>query len=462
MAERMITKYFDLDQNKEKINNIREIYYQLNMSESNKTYLKEKLYTDICSYFVDIYKIYFDGIDFWIWDFNTKKYNKLNHSKLDVLFKKYIQTLNQEFSFRITCDHSTQRSLINLNIKRTAIDRNLKKVSPDIISFKNTDINVRTNEYITLDENYFVKNRLKYDLGDSEDTPVIDKIFKEWVGEEHYLKLQEIAAYCFIRNYPLNRFFILVGDGCNGKSKYVEFLENIVGKENTTVTDLTQLTYNRFETSSFKDKMICFISETEKIKVKDTAIIKSLTSNDPIRAEEKFKEKQEFISYAKIIIHTNNIPTFEDDSDGFKRRLKLIVFPNKFTEKKDVLEQITEKEYSNFCKKAVRLANNIIVNRKFESDTDNEIENNMKVYYSFIYKDMIEFIDEKYDPDNEKYIPFSEITKDYQEYFDIPDNKNSLKTKLGSKLNKLGYKKSNYPINNTSRRVVWGLKQKNS
>ncbi len=42
------------------------------------------------------------------------------------------------------------------------------------------------------------------------ETPTIDKIFEEWVGEEYVKTLYQIIAYCLLPDYPMNRLFCFI------------------------------------------------------------------------------------------------------------------------------------------------------------------------------------------------------------------------------------------------------------
>lgn len=62
---------------------------------------------------------------------------------------------------------------------------------------------------------------------DNLETPVMDRIFTEWVGESHKRTLYEIISYCMLSDYPINRLFCFIGAGMNGKSKFLELLRNL-------------------------------------------------------------------------------------------------------------------------------------------------------------------------------------------------------------------------------------------
>ena len=95
-------------------------------------------------------------------------------------------------------------------------------------------------------------------------------------------------------------------------------------------------------------------------------MLKLLTGGDTISGEFKGRDPFDFVNTAKIIIATNGLPVTTDRSEGFYRRWCLIEFKNKFCDGKDIIDNVPEIEYQNFCRKAVRLLKNIMESGKLQ------------------------------------------------------------------------------------------------
>ena len=76
--------------------------------------------------------------------------------------------------------------------------------------------------------------------------------------------------------------------------------------------------------------MVCFIQEASENSLKSSTLIKAATGQDKIKGEFKFGARFEFTPYSKLIMPTNSVPIYSDDSDAWYRRLLLLDFPNKF------------------------------------------------------------------------------------------------------------------------------------
>lgn len=263
---------------------------------------------------------------------------------------------------------SKSRNEILNSLKQEGRKNIPKSVKPTWIQFKNIIYDVETHERFEVTPEYFVTNPIPYEIGDTPDTPIMDKIFEEWVGKDHVQTLYEIIAYCLLCDYPINRLFCFVGAGMNGKSKFLELLRKFVGTSNVCTTELDLLLSSRFEVTKLHKKLICMMGETNFNEMKNTSILKRLTGGDLIGFEYKNKNPFEDINYAKIIIATNNLPTTTDKTIGFYRRWLIIDFPNQFSEVKDILKDIPEQEYSNLAMKSLMLLNYILTKRGFTNE----------------------------------------------------------------------------------------------
>jgi len=223
---------------------------------------------------------------------------------------------------------------------------------------------------------YFFTNPIPWKLGDKTDTPTIDKLFGDWINTDEDKKkeidnkqiLFEIASYCLTQNYDIHALFCFLGSGRNGKSKYQDFISNLVGRQNKCTTDFVKLTSGnaRFETTNMYKKTVCLIGEIDYDEVKNSGLIKQLTGGDDIRFE--WKNRNGFITdknTAKIIVNANHIPSTNDATDGFYSRWIIVDFPNQFEGGTDILKTIPTEEYENFCLKSIDILHNLLGKGKF-------------------------------------------------------------------------------------------------
>jgi putative DNA primase/helicase len=163
--------------------------------------------------------------------------------------------------------------------------------------------------------------------------------------------LQTAAGWSVSGDTSEQSMFILYGTGANGKSTFLNVIQNILGdyalstwaetfmkRNNDTATnDIARLRGARFVTTS----------ETEQRKRLSEHLIKQVTGNDALTARFLYGEYFNFVPTFKIFMASNHKPVIKGTDHGIWRRIKLIPFTTRITEdKRDrYLEQklLTEK-----------------------------------------------------------------------------------------------------------------------
>lgn len=120
------------------------------------------------------------------------------------------------------------------------------------------------------------------------------------------------------------------------------------------------------------------MGETNFNQLSKTSLLKRISGNDSIDFEFKGKDKFTDRSYATLIIATNTLPTTTDRTEGFYRRWVILKFPNKFSEKIDILDTIPEQEYKNLSKKCINILKKLLETREFH--LEGNIEERKKKY----------------------------------------------------------------------------------
>lgn len=314
--------------------------------------------------------IFFDRSQmFWMWD-SKKRFWEIS-DEVDVL--NYIE----DQTGRDIISSKNRTEIIN-SLKQEGRKNIPKDFKTNWIQFKDKIYNIETGDSFEATPEYFATNPIDWEVSHDPSTPTMDKIFREWVGEDYVESLYQIIAYSMLSDYPIHRLFCLIGSGLNGKSCFLRLLKKFIGLGNTATTELDRLMASRFEVTRLHKKLICLMGETNFTEMKQTALIKSLTGQDEIAFEYKNKTPFSDSNYAKLIIATNNLPSTTDKSVGWYRRWMIIDFLHEFTEKKDILAEIPESEYNNLATKCLSLLNKLLTGREFAKE--GTIEERMQRY----------------------------------------------------------------------------------
>lgn len=467
-AERITKDIKEEEKEKEKLKEEEElkIYTELQKKynkEQNKFLFTEfNRFTDflaIAKIFIKYQPVYYDKSRiWWLWNNEDKKWQMID--EVDLL------NAIDEHTKSPSTNSKTKYEILEA-LKR--IGRKNRPKNPEVywIQFKDKIYDLRSEKIFNATPEYFITNPIPHQLGDSEETPTIDKIMLEWVFKEEiqnksYIKtLQEILSYCFLPSIPIHRIFCCIGEGLNGKGTFLRLIENFVGNENKCATEIELLTSNRFESSKLYKKLVCIAGEIDKGIFNKTKTLKSLSGEDLIRFEFKGKDGFDAHSYAKIIIATNHLPETSDKSKGFYRRWTLVDFPNTFNEKKNIIEEIPEIEYQNFCKKAIRILKELLNKGEFENDgtidsREDKYEKHCNLINQFIYTYC--------DLDVNSYIEFGEFADKYNEYLISEGKKKKSKMEIGRSIIIKGFekkvKKIDTGFNPTTKLCIFGIKFK--
>ncbi len=154
----------------------------------------------------------------------------------------------------------------------------------------------------------------------------------------------EIFGFLLLKEYKIEKAFMFVGYGRNGKSKTVELMKRFIGAENCSSLPLRSLIEESFSLSELFGRMANLAADLSKTDLKETGMIKSLIGRDTIQAHRKYLRDLNFVNYAKMVFAANELPKIYDTTDGFWTKWVLLEFPYKF---------VTQEIYDNEIDKSM-------------------------------------------------------------------------------------------------------------
>lgn len=379
--------------------------------------------------FIKLNPIFFDehGL-WWAWDIEKNLWRIVDDTDILNIFEDYSE-------FRIQ-DIAKLKGFL-LSVFKQKCRRNKPLDLPEYcVQFKNKIYDLKNKKEIPATPKYFLTSPIPYELSDKADTPTIDKLFVEWVGEEWKETLYEVLAYACLKEQFLQTIIALTGAGSNGKGTYQNLLIKFLGKENCVSSSIKSLITRSFETSALYKKLLCVVGEVDSADLTNTNLLKQLTGEDLIRYEFKGKTPFSELSPTTFIIATNSLPITPDKSDGFYRRILTIDFPNQFKLKRDLLAQIPEEEYQNLTRKVVDVLLRLLKNNEFTNGGD--IEERRKRYEERSNPLMM-FISENYDEIGNGFVKLREFSNNFNEFLKNKKLRVQTVTRIGKLLRDEGF-----------------------
>ncbi len=407
----------------------------------NRLTLKIDNYTQNVEEFYDTQPFFYDksGI-FWFWKSN--RYEQVDDTDVMSMLDDTLGFMGQTVNSRIKSHY--MEAFKRVGRKKIPTDAPSKWVQ-----FKDIAFSIESNKIYKVEPNYFFTNPIPWEIGKSEDTPTIDKLVIEWVGEKYKKTLYELIAYCCYIDYPIQLLFCLVGSGRNGKGCFLKVLDKFIGgDDNVTSTSLDLISgtnKSRFESFRLYKKLVALMGETNFGLLTNTSLLKQLTGGDKIGFEKKGKDPFTAYNYAKIIIASNSLPTTQDTSDGFFRRWLIIDFSNEFPEGKDITKNIPKIEYNNLAKKVVGILPKLLETGYFTNQGEIK-ERRMK--YILASNPLPLFIKRCCDVDDSAFVSYNEL---YTAYIQLL--KTLKKRRVSRKEFKIALEDEGYWIEKTSHNI---------
>lgn len=177
--------------------------------------------------------------------------------------------------------------------------------------------------------------------------PKIMKFLHEIVSDRRDIDtILDFIAYCLWREMKFHKLLILNGEGRNGKGTLCKLITKFLGKDNVAGESIDQLLGGRFSSSQLNRKLVNIDADVSKEISKKTGILKKLTGNDMISAEEKYKSPFTFVNYAKLILVCNELPEIKEDTIAIFSRLVIIDFSKTFIKNANpnLIDELTTEE----------------------------------------------------------------------------------------------------------------------
>ena len=311
------------------------------------------------------------------WLMENYQYAKYNNSLYTYYKGKYYE--DDEKNSRIKLDMINKLPALKTKDQNEAY-QNLKLRLPEsypnefplIINFRNGLYDLDKDCYMAHTPGIFSLNQINCiynpDVICEDVNKLLDNISCNNTGIRTLL--EEMLGYILIGDCRFQRSFILLGEGSNGKSVFLDMITNWLGSENCSSLALEDLS-DRFRPSQLVGKMVNIGDDSGADLLKNTAIFKKLVTGDPLTVEFKHGQPFSFSNRAKMIFSANNLPPSSDKSNGFMRRMTIIPFlakfsPNDINYDPMIKEKITTEDAKSYILNiAIKAAKKLIKNKKF-------------------------------------------------------------------------------------------------
>lgn len=231
---------------------------------------------------------------------------------------------------------------------------------PWLLNVQNGIVNLKTKTLLSHHPKHGCTNICICDYDPRAESSRFKKFTKEIVdyNDEMYTYLKRAAGYWSTGLRREEKFYVFLGNGGNGKSKFLEAISyTLGGYANEFPTNA--LTKTNTDSSKPTPELIplmhCRFAHTSELQAQNVindACIKQYTGNAKLLVRKMRQEYSKIDVAFKIVVDTNYAPQFRRLDDAIKRRLVIIPFTKQF-KGKDRDDRIEEKLQSD-CKYILR------------------------------------------------------------------------------------------------------------
>ena len=234
-------------------------------------------------------------------------------------------------------DKLIQQSKIMECFRLLVDDTRIQKSSSELnrhtglINFKNGVWDIENKELIPHDSKYLQTIQIPHEVKEYvpfTETRLYDFFRKTKLPKEDIKMMLRYMAYCMTTDYGLKTFMILVGQSNTGKSVLIRFVENLVGRQNTSALSMHELNV-RFYPAQLYGKLLNSCADNKTLPLSSIENLKKVTGGDLIMHEKKGKEPFFFTSFAKLLFSFNQLPLqLEEKSNAFYKRMRVLRMNN--------------------------------------------------------------------------------------------------------------------------------------
>lgn len=252
--------------------------------------------------------------------------------KLKESIKKYILRSESDGKIKAMVSQAMTQSRLIV----TATDKN-----NFLLNIKNGTLNLKTGLLEKHDRRNFCTKLVDVEYDPKAQCPnwieFINKIFLE--DQELINYIQKSIGYSMTGDANLQCFYILHGNGANGKGTFIKTIMRFLGDYSDSLDAKSIMEKmgdegTREEIAGLLGKRFVSVNEMKGSKSFDEGLLKSMTSgaDETVKVRNLYESSFNLKPTFKLWMSTNHMPKINNDDDGIWRRVRKIPFRYKFVD----------------------------------------------------------------------------------------------------------------------------------
>ena len=223
------------------------------------------------------------------------------------------------------------------------------------ICLANGTLNLMTGELDQHDKDHQLLHRLDFNWDEEALCPVYDKVIQQTFNEDQDAVdlWEEYCAHTLIPDTSFQKMLFLKGPGGNGKGTMARVLRGMHDPDAVGSVGITDLNDERKRTS-LAGKTVNISGEQSRLNLVSDTYLKKITGEDPIDIRLLYGEvKNNVVLSVRFLELVNEMPATSDSSDALKRRMMILLCPNKIKNPDPDLDRKLIKERAGILRRWV-------------------------------------------------------------------------------------------------------------
>lgn len=287
---------------------------------------------------------YFDGQR---WVFDDAAAARMAHETVRGIARDAVggdpDDLQQAIRWQKTSEANARiKSLLDIasQLEGLSISQDAFDTHPHLVNFTNGTMDLEKHEFREARPSDMLTRLAGGEWQPDAKAPRFVQFISEVVNgsEDDARYLQKLAGYILAGNRREQRLQILIGDGGDGKSTFIETLKGLMGDYQTTLAATSISAQNTAaipnDIAKLAGKRLATISELPKKLHVNTQLVKAMSGGDTLTARFLHKEYFDFQPTAQLLVATNFYPFADPEDKAYYRRLAILRFPKSFASEK--------------------------------------------------------------------------------------------------------------------------------
>ncbi len=182
--------------------------------------------------------------------------------------------------------------------------------------------------------------------------------------KEEFETVLEIIASPIVKRHVDEKAFMFLGNGENGKSVCLSYIESLLGKNNVTHIPLQKIASDKHMSADLDGKSANIFSDLERNELRHTGEIKDIVSGEGLQVQKKYKDPFTLYPFCKLMFSCNRFPKSFDQNQGFFRRWIIVKWERNFENDPKRIEYLREKLDANQEEKNLVFSNLVLIANK--------------------------------------------------------------------------------------------------